>query len=416
MNNKILAEMEFASIISNASAQTQTGAELLSKYKAHLMANESTCALVNNFIRESQAHRYDNGVNDVLECVADYISQNKTSWALASVCESINNNRSSYNYLNRNAAKQVEKLLEMDESEVVKYIKAGALKNVMYCESFRNIAKQVFKEQPLVEATAEYTKVTPISIVENVGDGICFEVCGTVYKIGDDKSIQEASWKDVSNTFKNISQLMESQMVTVDNTTITIKTDVAEYAISEANKVTKTGREGTVEMTAEQLRENNRMALLVTNPRFRNNFAGVLEAIALTCENYDHILNMDNVAIYTTKNDKFVVIESGSNIYATLLASNRCAKWTVNENAIEALSFIKSKTNATLSENYKDAVEANLQEADVQEKEKLAEELKEQEKLSYKERIEALTEKFKNDPVKLAVLSKIAQELSEAEK
>ena len=32
---------------------------------------------------------------------------------------------------------------------------------------------------------------------------------------------------------------------------------------------------------------------------------------------------------------------------------------------------------------------------------------------SYKERIEALTEKFKNDPVKLAVLSKLAQEVSE---
>ena len=43
---------------------------------------------------------------------------------------------------------------------------------------------------------------------------------------------------------------------------------------------------------------------------------------------------------------------------------------------------------------------------------KMENELKEREKLSYKERIEALTEKFKNDPVKLAVLSKIAQELS----
>ena len=41
------------------------------------------------------------------------------------------------------------------------------------------------------------------------------------------------------------------------------------------------------------------------------------------------------------------------------------------------------------------------------------EEMKEQQKLSYKERIEALTEKFKNDPVKLAVLSKLAQEVAE---
>ena len=67
MNNKILAEMEFASIISEASAQTQTGAELLSKYKAYVMANESTCALVNGFVREAQAHTYDNGIVDVVE-------------------------------------------------------------------------------------------------------------------------------------------------------------------------------------------------------------------------------------------------------------------------------------------------------------------------------------------------------------
>ena len=53
--------------------------------------------------------------------------------------------------------------------------------------------------------------------------------------------------------------------------------------------------------------------------------------------------------------------------------------------------------------------------ADKAEKERIAEELKATEQQSYKERIENLTEKFKNDPVKLAVLSKLAQELSEIE-
>ena len=48
-----------------------------------------------------------------------------------------------------------------------------------------------------------------------------------------------------------------------------------------------------------------------------------------------------------------------------------------------------------------------------EEKERIETELKLQEQQSYKERIETLTEKFKNDPVKLAVLSKLAQELSE---
>lgn len=415
MTNKILAEMEFASIISGANAQTQTGAEMLNKYKAHVMANESSCALVNSFIKEASNCRYDNGVNETLSIVADYINQNKTSWALASACESINNNNKSYNYINRNAAKQVEKLLEMNEDDVVKYIKAGALKNVMFCESFRNIAKQVYKDNPMVEATADYTKVTPVSIIENVGDGVCFEVAGNLYKMGDDKTIQEANWNEVSNTFKTISSLLESNMVEVDSHTITVKAPNATYEISEADKVKKIGKEGANDFTIDQLRENNRLVLMTANPRHKNQLAGVLEAVALVCENYDSIANMDNVSIYTTKNDKFVVIEAGVNLYATLLASNRHSKWTVNENAIEALSFIKSKTNVTLSDNYSKLVEEAVAVADEEEKTRIAEELKAQEQQSYKERIEALTEKFKNDPVKLAVLSKLAQELAEIE-
>lgn len=413
MNNKILAELEFNVILNEAMAQTQTGAELINKYKSFLMANESTCRLVNNFVKEAQLCRYDNGVNTVLEQVADYINSNKTIWALASTCESINQNTSSYNYLNRNAAKQVEKLLEMEETEVVKYIKAGALKNVMFCEAFRNIAKQVYKDQPIVEATAEYVKVTPISMVENVGDGYCFEVAGSLYKIDDDRNIQEAQWNEVSNTFKTVSQLLESTISSIDEYTITVKAGNATYEIKEAEKVTKVGKEGTTEMTVEQLRDNNRLVLMATNPRHRNDLAGVLEAIALTCENYDHIVSMDNVAIYSTKNDRFMVIESNENIYATLLQSNRNSKWTINEDAISALSFIKTKTNVTLSENYKDVVSKAMATADEKEKETIAEELKEQEVVSYKERIEALTEKFKNDPVKLAVLSKLAQEIAE---
>lgn len=415
MVSKILVEMDFASIISEAQAQTQTGAEVINKYKAYVMSNESSCAIVNNFIKEASMCRYDNGVNEALSIIADYIAQNKTSWALASACESINANNQSYNYLNRNAAKQVSTLLEMDEENVVKYIKAGALKNVMFCEAFRNIAKQVFKDTPLVESTADYIKVTPVSMVENVGDGICFEVNGNLYKMDDDKNIQEALWNEVSNTFKTVSQLLESQMTSFDQYVIKVTLPFATYEISEADKVIRVGKEGKKEMTTSQLREHNRLVLMTINPRHKNETAHVLEAIALLSENYDSVANMDNVSIYTTKNDKFVVIESNDSLYATLLASNHASKWTINENAIDAISFIKSKTNVSLSENYQSVIEASMEKADADEKARIEEELKVQEHQSYKERIEALTEKFKNDPVKLAVLSKLAQELNEIE-
>ena len=83
---KILAELDFASIISESMAQTQTGNEVLNKYKSILMTSESTCALVNNFIKESAGVVYDSGVVNVLEQVVDYVNSNKVSWALATAC------------------------------------------------------------------------------------------------------------------------------------------------------------------------------------------------------------------------------------------------------------------------------------------------------------------------------------------
>lgn len=413
MKNKTLAEMEFASIISEATAQTQTGAELINRYKSYVMSHDITHSLVNNFVREASNCRYDNGVVEALEMVADYINLNKTSWALASTCESLNANNSSYNYINKNfAVKQVEKLLEMNEDDVVKYIKAGALKNVMFCEEFRNIAKQVYKDNPLVEATAEYVRRTPVSLVENVGDGVCFQVKGQLFKIADDKTIQESQAKEVSNTFRIISQLLESQYVTIDEHAIEVKLDNATYEVSESGNVKRIGKDGEKVMTVEQLRENNRLMLMTANPRFRNQLAGILESVALLVENYDSVVNLDNVAIYETKNDTFMVIESGTNIYSTLLRSNRHPKWTINENVIEALSFIKTKTNVTLNESYDEAVAKCMEEMDEEHHAKIEAELKEEKMNSYKERIEALTEKFKNDPVKMAVLSKLAQDIA----
>ena len=441
MKNRILAELDFASILNESKAQTATGADLLRKYQSFLITNESTHNLVNAFVKEASVHTYDNGVNEALEIVSDYINMNKTIWALSSACENINSNKSSYNYINKNAAKQVENLLEMNEDEVVKYIKAGALKNVMFCEAFRNIAKQVYKDSPMIEEAADYTAVHPVSMVENVGDGFLFEVNGTLYKMDLEKNVQESDWKAASNTFKTVSSLLESDMCKVDENTITIEYNKASYIISEAGKCEKckAGNAKSIDgcgdckpdakdtkdpeakkkvkesFTAEQLRENNRLVVMATAPRAKAQVASVLEAMALLVENYDSITNLDNVSVYSTKNDKFVVIEAGSNLYATLLQSNRHPKWTINENAVDALSFIKSKTNVSLGEKYNDLVAEHIEKVSEEEKDKIEQELKENERNSYRERIAALTEKFKNDPTKLAVLSQLAAQITDAE-
>lgn len=414
MKNRILAEMEFASIISEANANTQTGAELINRYKSYVMAHDINHAVVNSFIREAAKYNYDNGVMETLNKVSAYVNANKTSWALASTCEQLNADNSSYNYINRNfAVKQVEKLLEMNEEDVIKYIKAGALKNVMFCESFRNIAKQVYKDVPLVEASADYTKITPVCLIESSNDNVYFVIEGNLFKIDAEGNVNEAKANEVSNTFKTVNQLLESQYSKVYSDIVVIETPNASYEITESNMVKKMGKEGTIEMTVEQLRENNRLVLMTCNPTKRNQMAALLEGIALVSENYDNIANLDNAAVYVTNNDRFLVIESETNLYSTLLRSNRHPKWTINENVVDALSFIKTKTNTSLNDVYKTNIDECVEKMADEEKQQVEESLKQQARQGYRERIEMLTEQFKNDPVKLAVLSKLANDLNE---
>ena len=227
---------------------------------------------------------------------------------------------------------------------------------------------------------------------------------------------QEASWSDVSNTFKTVSSLLESNMVSIDEGTLTAKIGNGEYTIYESEdgvvckRVGHNGIENTFESAAE-LREHNN---LVVAGSINRSIAPALEALALTFENYSNIANLDNVAIYTTNRDKFIVIESGTDLYSSLLQSNHNTKWTVNEDAISTLSFIKSKTNVELGEVYTEAIQAHMVNVDEEERNRLEEEAKVTEKNGYKERIAALTEKFKNDPAKLAILSELAAKLSTA--
>ena len=408
---KILTELEFASIISEAQAQTATGSTLLNRYKSHCMSNESTCALVNNFIKEASKLTYDNGVVAVLEAVADFVNSNKTRWQIASACENIQAQQTSYNMLNMNAAKQAEKLVDLNEEEAVKYIKAGAFKNIMFCEAFRSIAKSVFKNQPMMEANAEYTTVHPISIVEKNGEDLYFEVLGSVYKVNEENQVSAANWNEVSNAFKNVTSILESNLAKCCDETLLFTVNKSEYRINEANKVTKVFNNIEKEMTVEQLREDNRLMINATNPRFKNEMTRVLECVAQVCENYDRIVSLDNTSIIESKNDKFILVECGGNVFATLLKSTHNPQWTINEGAMKAIDFIKSKTRIDLTEKLNEAIKTNIAEVSAEEKRVMEQELEDKEIQDVKDRIAALTEKYKDDPAKLAVLASLSESL-----
>ena len=80
MKNRILAELDFASILNESKAQTATGADLLRKYQSFLITNESSHNLVNAFVKEASVHTYDNGINAVLvDLFHVYISEKPLS-------------------------------------------------------------------------------------------------------------------------------------------------------------------------------------------------------------------------------------------------------------------------------------------------------------------------------------------------
>lgn len=423
-----LAELNFGTILSEAVCDTQSGQDLVNKYRRHLLNNEVSCGLVNNFVSEAQNYRFDQAINGLLLVISEHIQKAPTSWKLKSVSENIKSNTSSYNYLNRNAANQVDKLLEgMEEKDVVNYIRSGALKNIMFCEAIRNVVKDVYRDQVEV-VTESYTATTPVSFVEKNNDAVYFEIAGSIYKISENK-IEEAYRNEVSETFVTISQLLESRYANFDdagnltidfgNYTYTIEGCKSEQEEEECDdcekKVKKTNKkDGKVrEMNATKLREENKLVESTLQPNLRREAAFVLEALAQTLENFDNIALLDNSKIYTTKNDKFLVIENHENCYAKSLGSNRTTPWTINKDIVESLKFIKEQTKIDLTNEYGENINESFELSEAQYQEEIEKQVEESEMRSRKQKIEELTEAFKNDPAKLAVLAKLAESLNE---
>lgn len=431
---KPLADIDFANVLAEAFAETQTGVELINKYRQYMLKNESSCTLINNFLAEAKNCMFDNGVVSVVNLVSGVIAENKVSWQLATACEAINRNRSSYNYLNRNAASTVEKLLEQNEENVVKYIKAGALKNVMFCESFRNIVNGVFTDVQTV-VTENYTATRPVSYMEESDGKRYFEVLGNIYAISGNE-IQEAKASDVSGDFLIISRLLESNCAEFDANTekLTVNTPLAVYEVcAEDGKVkcTRTSKKCTdkkdgdckdadckesITFTNEAaLREHNRLVVGATAFNQRNQMAELLEAVARAFEHFENFVLLDNTQIISNANDKFVVIENKENAYAYCVSSNHSTGWKVNTTIVEALEFIKKQTNLNIAKDYKENVDEQIAKTEADAAEQIKESIKKDEMNARKKRIEMLTEKFKNDPARLAVLSKVAEALTAEE-
>lgn len=406
----------FTTAVANAEYQTATGQALMRKYQTAVLNKPVDCAMINNFIKEARQCTYDSGVCAVLEAVDLLIGAHKYSWLLESACEQIERSSGTYSYLNRTAASRVRPLLEMEEADVVSYIKAGALKDVMYCESFRRIAKAVYNSVPLVESTREYTAVHPVSLIEKKDDAVFFHAAGRNYKIAEGK-VSHAEPKEVSADYRAMCTILDSNFTKVDENSLTFSFEGLSFQIEEEGKAKKLTEGKVHEYTVEQLRDHNALYLSKYTPVKRAAMEQTLECVAKVCENYNNLAIMDNVTVFTTNTHKFIVIESESGeAYAELLESARpCAAWSTAGNVFETVNFIKTKTNTDLSEHYAESIKKVVAAAEEKDAEAIKESLKQNEIQLRKEKIEKLTQQFKNDPVKLAVLSKVAEDLNALE-
>lgn len=452
MTNTILKESNLGEILLSGSALTQTGLEVLEKYQSYLLNNPLNCGIINQFLKESASHNYDGSLLRTVELINAFISDNPIGWSLSSVCEHLLNTTGKHDILNRSAARKTMEVLEAangSEDELVKMIRTGALKEVMYCEAIRAIAKQVFNEQGDIikqnlinnASKTEYGISYPISYTEpfyneSTGEetGMHFEVLGELYLVCEGQKVQKGDWRNVSNTFKTITQLFESNAVCLigdnddrikvyfnESTYFVIENDgsVKKYGINK-NSNGSTNHEDTVIAefkTAEQFRDHNRLVLMATPTIKQNNTAALLESIALTMENYDNVAILNNASIISIgageAQNNILVIESGKYLYAKSLSLPVSQAFEVNENALEVCTYLKEKVHVDLTDTYKKSINESIEQISEVQKQVLENREAKQEINDINARIEALTNQFKNDPAKLAVLTSLASQVQD---
>ena len=424
MNVKLLKDLDFASKLNNCNAVTEAGKEMVKNYKAYLFTNPASCGIVNGFVQEAQKYSFDTGLAGILESVLGFINENKISWQLASACESIENNRSTYNYIARTGVEQVGKLLEMDEAQVVSYIKSGALKGVQYIPEFRNVCKQVFKSTIMEAATPQYSVVNPISYVyENEEGDKYFSVLNKTYKINKDQTkVCEAVCDDVK--FRNINALLES--FTNDEGVLSYSWksgfDTCKVVIKEAEEKT------TLEFTKgqrinETFEEPSKFIeycdtlskALSMNERF--DFMSKTAAINQVFEAFGQVFVMDCSKVLRTSTGTIcTIIEAKDNVTMTVNSSIHNGTYTKDfDYMTEALKEVTSVSGIDLRHLFEDRINEDVKKQNPDQYQQIQEELaaqKSAEMEARKKKIAMLAEQYKNDPAIIAVLNKAARDLA----
>ena len=424
MSTKLLTNLNFADLISKNEAITEAGKEMLSRYKGYCYSNPVSCGLVNSFVMEASKYGFDTGLNNILESVNSFIKENKISWKLASACESISANNSTYNYINKIGVQQVEKLLDMNESDVISYIKAGSLKNIQYIPEFRAICKEVYKTQVTEAQSVTYKVINPISYVFEEGDDKFFKVNGQVFKIN--KSTVEAVAECKDETFNKVNSILERFGREGDNLYYAYRGARGEYKF-----VINENENGESQLTFTNNNINETFDSAVKFREYCDNLSKVLpvseklqlmkvsNAVADVFENMDYVMMIDNCKLITSMNATCAVIEGKDNVNLTVFNSVNAGSSSNNyEYIAEALNNVIKLTGVDLRGMYEERINEDIKKLDP-EAQQIKEQLEANKEAQYairKKKIAMLAEQYKNDPVRLTLLNKVAKDLSILEK
>lgn len=412
MTIKLLKDLNFAEKLSVAEPVTEAAQNVVKNYRGYLFMNSANCAVVNNFIREAQQYAYDKGMAKILEGVLSFVNENRISWQLATACENIAANNSTYSYIAKLGIDKVEKLLEMDESNVIAYIKAGALKGVKYIPEFREICKEVYKTQ-VNEAvqTVKYEMHTPFcySIVAENGDNI-ISVNGKAYAINEN-SVKETECND--ETFAKVNahltafkQVGESLEYSFNGITFVIsennEKECSELTMKKGDTVLS-----VFENSNDFLKYCDTYSHAIVNGR---QFMTIAGAVAEVFENADDITFLDKVCEFNFSNGtKAVIIEAKDNIISIANGNVADCKFMV-----EALENVEKNCGTDVKVIYEERINEDLKKGNPEQYAAIQEELQKtkdaQAEIRYR-KIEQLSEALKNNPAAIAVLNTLAKEL-----
>ena len=418
MNIKLLKNLEFAEKINKTEAVTEAGKEMLSRYRGYMYMNPVNCNVVNSFIAEAQKFSFDTGLVSILESVLSVLNENKISWKLATACESLSNNNSSYGYIAKIGVQQVEKLLEMDESEVVSYIKAGSLKGIQYIPEFRAICKEVYKSTVNEVNTPTYKVTNPFCYVHIVeGKDKYVNVLGKTFKITE-SNVEEASCDNVK--FNRINSLLKNFAIVDEHLT-------TEYTGAHGDKAKFVLDEGKLVFTKGQIKEdfstpaefsvycNNASKVMPMHEKM--NWMNATAIVAEVFEAMDSIVVLDCAKVLETSTGTVcALVEGKDNVNLTVFRSVNCGTSSKNyEYVVEALQNVTKISGIDLRSMYESRIDEECKKQDPEKYNMIKEELEAQKNAKFQERkkkIAMLAEQYKNDPVKITLLNKAARELA----